>query len=423
MIQDFYLTGNEYRDQPAQLPVDPAITLLGRDSGVTLDFLTMRGAIVDRTRPSRAWSGDLSTLMTYVAPSIKYVSNFAGVLVPGTTLRCDHASDGAPLGLLLEPQRTNFCLRSEEFDSWIRRGSASITPNVEIAPDGQMTADLISGISTSTNDIYLTSSGHTASAALSPSIFLKRVSTSGLIYLQNSANPSIGRWSVNLSLLSNTWERITADHPAVTIINPWTATGAGLAGILITGQSGDPLSFHLWGAMLEQASFASSYIKTEAAQVTRAADNIYAMLNQFPFDFSDGFSMYAHIVSSAPRVLSNTYFARMTNSTTVSNLAGAYKNGAGAWQHIVRSGGATQAQVSLGSLSVYNGRYASRTFEADFAGSLNGAPAGEILSGSRPSSVDRLRLNTTGGASSHHLQKVLITPTRWDNATLQARSA
>ena len=50
----------------------------------------------------------------------------------------------APRGLLIEEQRTNLLLRSEEFDnaSWAKT-NATITVNATTAPDGTTTADLI----------------------------------------------------------------------------------------------------------------------------------------------------------------------------------------------------------------------------------------------------------------------------------------
>jgi hypothetical protein len=49
--------------------------------------------------------------------------------------------------LLLEPQRTNLCIRSEEFDTWTSvGGNTAVTANSAIAPDGTATADTLTAI-------------------------------------------------------------------------------------------------------------------------------------------------------------------------------------------------------------------------------------------------------------------------------------
>jgi hypothetical protein len=80
-----------YINRPAPFPLDPAVALLGNvRQGAAFDFLSMRGYVRDRSDPGNFFLGDPNSKLTYTSPSPKYVCNGFGVLVSGTTLRCDH---------------------------------------------------------------------------------------------------------------------------------------------------------------------------------------------------------------------------------------------------------------------------------------------------------------------------------------------
>ena len=120
-----------YMDRPAPFSLDPAIALLGNEKeGMALDFLTMRGYIRDRGTPANFFLGNLNELLEYQAPSIKFVMDSAGLLAPGTTLRCDHLADGTPLGVLSEESRTNVVLFNRDLGQTVW-----VAENVIVARD------------------------------------------------------------------------------------------------------------------------------------------------------------------------------------------------------------------------------------------------------------------------------------------------
>ena len=83
-------------------------------------------------------SGDLTVTRATTATRI----NASGVIetVPTNTARIDYSTGKGMI--LVEPQRTNLLLRSEEFDnSYWSKNNLSVVPNSIIAPDGTLTAD------------------------------------------------------------------------------------------------------------------------------------------------------------------------------------------------------------------------------------------------------------------------------------------
>ena len=154
----------------------------------------------------------------------------------------------------------NLISHSEDFSNaaWTRRGTCAVTANAIAAPDGAMTADLISGLGTSGNDIYTQTATTALGVATSPSFYINRVSTSGVLRVSNPLDSSRGNWHIDLSLVGSGWQRIALGHPAVTVVTSFTGGGAS-DGLIFLAQSGGPLSVHLWGAQLELGSTATAY--------------------------------------------------------------------------------------------------------------------------------------------------------------------
>jgi len=178
-------------------------------------------------------------------------------------------------GLLIEEYSTNICRYSQDFTNavWIKRGAASVTANTHVAIDGNTTADTLSVAAKGTGDIFQVSSGFTAGAKVSPSIFIQRISTTGILVIGDPAYGT-GKWEINLALLGNGINRIKESHAAVTVVRAFAAT-AGSNGLHFYEKNGATISFAAWGAQLEAGSKATSYIKTLGAPVTRDADVCY----------------------------------------------------------------------------------------------------------------------------------------------------
>jgi hypothetical protein len=209
--------------------------------------------------------------------------------------RIEFNLDGSYKGLLVEPQRTNLVFYSEEFDDayWTKQ-NGTVTANTEAAPDGTTTADT------------LTSDGGSVSADKSCFRRLNVIAADGNIYSRSiflkKGNTRYG-WisSLNVSFVNNRCIIFDFDDEVVTFQNEiegfavekfengWyrlsiaVTAGGGLATNFSAGMTNSPTTMsshnnndfiYAWGAQVEAAPTASSYIKTEASTVTRVADVI-----------------------------------------------------------------------------------------------------------------------------------------------------
>jgi len=209
-------------------------------------------------------SGDMVVSRATTATRV----NSAGLIesVAINVPRLDYTLGSCP-SILVEPQRTNLLLRSEEFDnaSWSKTG-VTVTANYTTAPDGTTTADLI----TPTISDAKINQGFNPTGALQHNFS---------VYLRSDTGSSF-----------STILRITRDSPfssvastTITVTTEWqrfylpftaldTTTHQATIGSNSTLQTGE--IFYAWGAQCELGSNATSYIPTTTATVTRNADVI-----------------------------------------------------------------------------------------------------------------------------------------------------
>lgn len=197
--------------------------------------------------------------------------------------------------LMNEEARTNVLTYSEEFDNadW-GKSNVTISANATTAPDGTTTADKV--VENTANSAHATFRVGviTSAGTYNLSLFAKKSerdriylgnSSSGTNYsvfdLENGAYVSdIGSGIVTLSnqeitALENDWYRVS-----VTLTTPSAISLA--IGMIESGTTtsylGDGSSgLFVWGAQIEAGSYASSYIKTEGAAATRAAESIQGL--------------------------------------------------------------------------------------------------------------------------------------------------
>jgi hypothetical protein len=231
--------------------------------------------------------------------------------------RVDFSLGGCP-NLLLEPQRTNLVLRSEEFDNatWVKT-AVSVTANSAISPSGVQNADTFTGDGTSSTHNTRQSNSVTNAVSYTFSCYVKKNTNNFIQLCYNSgfggngfANFDLNSGVVgtvgagttaSISSFGNGWYRCS-----ITAIATSTITGNITALCLVNSASSPILetntlstSVFLWGAQFELGAYPTSYIPTQAASVTR---------NQDSFQLSNVFTN--NLISSA----GGTWFVDFRNN-------------------------------------------------------------------------------------------------------------
>jgi hypothetical protein len=218
-------------------------------------------------------SGTLDSRITFTRASTGSYFNSSGVLSSAAINEPRFDYDPvtlAPKGLLIEEQRTNLCLYSEDLNqaSWAKGANVTATYNTIVAPDGNTTADTLT-ISGTDNGVYQ-SITVTASTTYTWTWWVKLGTLAAAdfkfaIYNNTGAAFIAQNISPTETLTSTGWTRVNYSF----------STPVGCTSVRVYVLRNGTISagtVNVWGMQLEQGAFSTSYIPTTTTALTRSAD-------------------------------------------------------------------------------------------------------------------------------------------------------
>ena len=233
--------------------------------------------------------------------------------------------DDAKGALLLEPARANLIPYSEDFSQWFQIGTATITSNYGVSPDGTQNSSRLQ--MNASDKIYFTVA---SSGDISFTVYLKGV---GQIRLRD--NTSTGLKDVTLT---SEWVRYELNFNA-TISNFQIEQQTGVS------------DFEIYGAQLEQGSYATSYIPTSGSAVTRVADACTNGGNDQVINSTEGV-FYAEVENSSPST-STRGWVLQSSLNNGSDLIGIRFNSSQLINFYLRANSVTTINVNVSN--TYNG--------------------------------------------------------------------
>jgi hypothetical protein len=211
--------------------------------------------------------------------------NASGLIeaVASNVPRLDYLGSSCPR-LLLEPQRTNVITYSEDVTTWGQNQTPVVTLNNGTAPDGNTTADKVV-VNAASEGFYNFSGGNVASGTTyTTSIFIKYISGATNLYFgfagtgfggDNLNSFNIQNGTVTSSAAGNTCSVVSYGNGWYRLIDTKTASATNTGGFILYGVGSPETQYYVWGAQLEAGAYATSYIPTLGASVTRLKDDCY----------------------------------------------------------------------------------------------------------------------------------------------------
>jgi hypothetical protein len=361
-------------------------------------------------------SGDLTVVRNTTATRVNSngLIETVGLNVP----RIDYSNGSCP-SILVEPQRTNFALRSEEFNdaSW-GKTNVTVTANTTTAPDGTLTADKF--IATSafvTHQIAQI----TALNAYTFSVYAKAGEENVFsMWVANATkraqfNLTLGTIEISTVLSSsiedvgNGWYRCTVyDTTPSLAYRIYGRNGGSYLGNDVDG-------FFLWGAQLEAGAYATSYIPTTSASVTRNGDVISKTGISSLIGQSEGTIFFEGNVLNYSQARRFIVLYQDANNYIMLRVTGGND-----LQFLIVSGGATSVNIITANIQG-NIKIALAYNNNDFVAYLNGTQVGSDTSGSVPTTsdfylgCDQSGINQIAGG----IKSAAIWKTRLSNAELE----
>ena len=387
----------------------------GSDVALAIDFAG------NRAHNAGAASPDLApaSLLTTVRASTATYFDVNGVLqtAANNVLRLDYApATGAPLGALIEEQRTNLLTASVAASGtgWETPTGLTVTTNFAVSPDGTVDADKINVTNSAANKIRHSAVTVTASTTYSFTFWAKAgtlATPKYSVYDLTHLADIVASTSYAAQINGTTFTRVT-----VTFTTPVGTTSIAVYMCRDSVGTGTVFSY---GYQLEAGAFPTSYIPTTTAQVTRSVDQDSDANTKYPFSATAG--TLNLVATTAPGASGNQVVAQVDDGTA-SNRIRIVRDSSSHVRCIVTSGGVEQANLDMGAVASSTLFKLAFAWQAsDFAASLNGAAVVTAASGSLPSGLTTTRYgySASGEQWDGHINALAYWTSRKSNAYLQ----
>lgn len=427
-----------------------SITLSGAATGtVTSGTTAFTATTTTLTCGSTSGTG---TVAVYRTPSTG--THLATTSAAAYELPYEYDASGNALGILVEEQRTNLERYSQQFDNaeWVV-GNCSFSADTAVAPDGTTTADTLSeNAATAARQVYgnnaagALASGtvHTISRFVKPNgrnfVNLNLQGTANnyvsAVFDVSSANTAATQTSVGASsgtlvstrqeAFANGWYRVSLTASVGTSATPvFCSAPAGTGNTfttlgLISFAGNNSTALYVWGAQTEAGAFATSYIQTTSATVTRAGDNITLAASLFPVG-TTGRSLMADVTGLPGTGTYTQDLCGLRNAANINEVFHFYYSGGVTATFINRTGGVIDASAAAAVVPTNRNKIAHAISSNNYAAYVNAVSAGTDASCS-VSTPDQLRLGALGyggGGPAYWLRSLIIVPRRMSNAELQ----
>jgi hypothetical protein len=264
--------------------------------------------------------------------------------------------------LLLEGSGTNLITNSEAFNQWTQT-NVDLNPDQVVAPNGTLTADeMLSTSGVTGNHRVVNAYTFSNAGDKTVSVYVKNKDAETIrINLYNPTDGNVALADIDLSDFSvssgsatvspvgNGWHRIS-------LSGSYSAVYSQFFIQLVKGGNdsftGDGTGVYLWGAQLEQNSYATSYIPTSGSTATRAADvsTSAATFGNSWYKQSEG-TVY-HLYN--PFGVGSSRFYSFNDGTNNNQILGAASNGSGSASNYIEITAASVNQSFLGASGAYS---------------------------------------------------------------------
>lgn len=341
-------------------------------------------------------------------------------------------------GLLIEESRQNKFIYSTDLRNaaWTAN-RCGLNASAGTSPDGTNNAFSLIEDSTASNThyfYYATTSGWTT-GAYTMSLYIKAKSNDRRVtfyqgfggvagsYVTFDPNTGTiagtgGSATGTMTAAGNGWYRCTITYTTTSTTARFdvalnTATGVGLESYSGNGTSG----VYVWGAQLESAAFATSYIPTTSAALTRNAD--VATMTGTNFSSWWTATTGASTVWLTPRSTSTLAYLSFDDNTANNKIVLANSTTSG--QSKITSGGTLQATLTAGTITANATNKVGCSWNTNnCAGTANATAPATTASATIPT-VTQARIGSDGTAYANAwIQKIMYWPQRITNNEVQA---